>query len=115
MRDDQQGRELMRRALVAAADYVRTVTAMETERLTSSAEGEERRSLTEQLDRNRTLAHNALIDALAISSRHCARHHPEEIPAGGIYPEPADLIDRNRRAIGDWAGRVVDELFRARS
>jgi hypothetical protein len=114
MSDDPHGQELVGRALVAAADYVRAVVAMEAGLLTTRAEGEERRSLSEQLDRNRTLAHNALIDALVISSRYCARHHPEDIPAGGVYPDPDHLMDRNRRAIGDWAGRVVDELFRAR-
>jgi hypothetical protein len=83
---------------------------MESELLTTVADGEERRTLSERLDRNRTLAHNALIDALNGSSRYLAENYPD-LPPGGIYPEPSPLMDRNRRAIGDWAGRVVTEMF----
>lgn len=111
--DDAQGRKLVTQVLQAAADYVRAVTAMEGELLGTLADGEERRQLTERLDRNRTLAHNALIDALNICTRYLGKGYPD-LPPGGIYPEPAHLMDRNRRAIGDWAGRVVTEFFTTR-
>lgn len=112
--DDQQGRKLVDHVLIAAAYYVRTVVAMESALLTTLAEGEERRELTEHLDRNRTLAHNALIDSLNICVRYLNIQYPGQCSVGGIYPEPSQLLDRNRRAIGDWAGRIVNELFTSR-
>ena len=108
--DDLQGRKLIDQALAAAADYVRAVIAMESGLTTSILEGKELRDLTERLDRNRSLAHNSLIDTLNISARYLSRTYPE-CPPGGIYPEPSHLLDRNRRAIGDWAGKIVQEIF----
>jgi hypothetical protein len=108
--DDQNGRKLLLDVMLKAADYVRAVSVMEATLLVSNAEGKEHRDMAALLDRNRSLAHDALIDSLNISCRYLAKHYPE-VPAGGIYPEPTHLLERNRRAIGDWAGKIVNELF----
>ena len=112
--DDQQGKKLVGAVLKATAEYVRAVTLMEAELMASTLDGAELRNLTEILDRSRTLAHNALIDALNICTRYLTNNYPDMNPANGIYPEPSHLIERNRRAIGDWAGRIVHELYTTR-
>ncbi len=111
--DDQNGRKLLLEVITKAGDYVRAVTVMESTLLVTKATGEELREMSTLLDRNRSLAHDALIDSLNISSRYLAKNFPAA-PAGGIYPEPSHLLDRNRRAIGHWAGQLVNELFTER-
>lgn len=96
-----------------SGEYVVEVNLLEAE-LMKSGEGEEYRHLTTELDWRRSQCHDALIDAINISCRYLAKNYPDELPPGGIYPEPSHLIERNRRAIGDWAGTVVNGLFAAR-
>src|SRR5512133_26213 len=110
LKDDSAGTSLVRDVIKRCGEYVSAVTSLEAGCL-MCAEGEEYRQQTAELDMRRSQCHDALIDAINISCRYLVRHYPADLPPGGIYPEPSHLLDRNRRAIGDWAGRVVSELF----
>lgn len=105
---------LIREVLRCAEQYVAAVCQMEAELLFADPEGPLYREQVQALDQNRTLAHNAVIDALNICNRHLRRVLGDAMPAGGIYPDPEHIASANRRAIGDWAGRLVDQLFRTR-
>lgn len=105
---------LIRDVLLCAQQYVAAVYQMETELLFVDPEGSLYREQVQALDQNRTLAHNALIDAINICNRHLRKLLGESMPPGGIYPEPGHISSGNRRAIGDWAGNVVEALFVAR-
>lgn len=112
-KDDPAGTGLVLDVIRRSGEYVVAVNLLEAE-LMKSGEGEEHRRQICESDRRRSQCHDTLIDAINISCRYLAKQYPGELPEGGIYPEPAHLIDRNRRAIGDWAGRIVNELFTTR-
>jgi len=105
---------LIRDVLRCAEQYVAAVCQMEAELLFADPEGALYREQVQALDQNRTLAHNALLDAINSCNRHLRRLLGDAMPPGGIYPEPAHISAGNRRAIGDWAGRLVEQLFRGR-
>lgn len=105
---------LMRDVLRSAEQYVATVCQMEAELLFADPEGALYREQVQALDQNRTLAHNALLDAINICNRYLRKLLGEAMPAGGIYPDPEHIASANRRAIGDWAGRLVEQLFQVR-
>lgn len=73
-------------------------------------EGEELRDLTETLDRNRRMAHEALISNLHIFNRYAIREFGEDMPIGGVFSKSPDAI-RDRIAIGDWAGELLCALY----
>lgn len=102
---------LVRDVLSRVHEYLLAVNEMETELLFADAEGPSYRELVQNLDRNRTSAHNALIDSINICNRQLRKVLGDAMPPGGIYPEPTHISTGNRRAIGDWAGRLVEELF----
>ena len=108
--DDATGRQLIGKVLSTAIGYVQAVATMESELLLTLQDEADLRVLTKSLDDRRTAAHNALIDALNSCTRYLVRTCPE-CNEYGLYPEPIHLIERNRRAIGDWAGKIVQELF----
>ena len=110
LKDDPAGSSFVRDVIKRCGEYVSAVNTLEAACL-MSAEGEEYRQQTTELDMRRSQCHDALIDAINISCRYLARHYPGDLPPGGIYPQPSHLLDRNRRAIGDWAGQVVTQLF----
>lgn len=105
---------LIRDVLRCAEQYVAAVCQMEAELLFANPEGALYREQVQALDQNRSLAHNALIDAINICNRYLRKVLGEAMPPGGIYPEPGHIASGNRRAIGDWAGRLVEALFVAR-
>ena len=111
VRDDQIACKLIEDLLFRAGEYVAAVSRMETVILCSAEEGSAYREHVQELDRNRTVAHNALIDAINICNRRLRSTLGDAMPPGGIYPEPDHISSANRRAIGDWAGRLVQELF----
>lgn len=105
---------LIRDVLRCAEQYVAAVCQMEAELLFADPEGALYREQMQALDQNRTLAHNALLDAINICNRYLRKLLGEAMPPGGIYPDPEHITNANRRAIGNWAGKVVEELFVAR-
>lgn len=105
---------LIRNLIGCAQQYVAAVNLLETELLLGDADAAGYAGEMESLDHKRTLAHNALIDAINICNRHLRTVLGDAMPPGGIYPEPSHISTGNRRAIGDWAGRLVGELFMAR-
>lgn len=111
--DDPSGQSLVKDVLRRVGDYVTAVNRLEVELLVGG-EGAEYRQEIEELDRRRSQGHDALIDAINICCRYLMKQYPDRVPPGGVYPEPGHLINRNRRAIGDWAGAVVAGLFASR-
>ena len=70
---------------------------------------------SENLDRNRKLAHDALISQLIIVNRYISSK--KDIPLGGIYSlDPRTLIEPyeydSRVKIGDWAKYLTNALER---
>lgn len=111
---DEVACRLIRDLLRCAEQYVAAVCQMEADLLIADPEGALYREQVQALDQNRSLAHNALIDAINICNRYLRKLLGDAMPSGGIYPEPSHIASGNRRAIGDWAGRVVEQFFRAR-
>ncbi|MFA7483902.1 MAG: DUF3232 domain-containing protein [Vulcanimicrobiota bacterium] len=113
--EDSVAISLIEKLVESAERYFTTVTSMEA-RLKMARlrlEGEELRDLAETLDRNRRLAHNALIDNLTIANRYLLKEFGEEIPVGGIFSKNPEAI-RDRAAVGDWAGELLYALYTQR-
>ncbi len=69
----------------------------------------------QRLDQRRTLAHNALIDSVNICNRYLLKNYKDAVPPGGVYSDdPLHLSSGNRRAVGNWAGKLVSEVFENR-
>ncbi len=100
---------------MAAAFHTETRGAMERARGT---EGAEYRAVMESLDRAQRRKHDVLIDNLRIANRYLMKTvGKDEIPAGGLYTEnPWHLseMELDRRAIGDWAGRLILGFYEER-
>jgi len=111
---DEVACRLIRDVLRCAEQYVTAVCQMEAELLFADPEGALYREQVQALDQNRSLAHNALIDAINICNRYLRKQLGDDMPFGGIYPDPEHIASANRRAIGNWAGKVVEKLFVAR-
>lgn len=71
------------------------------------------RELTENLDQNRHMAHNALLSDLHILNRYLFKEFGKQVPVGGIFSESPEAI-RDRAAVGDWAGRLLYALYDSR-
>jgi hypothetical protein len=76
-------------------------------------EGEELRALTENLDKNRRYAHEALIADLHIFNRFFIKEFGEDVPVGGIFNKDPDAI-RDRIAVADWAGELLTAVYQNR-
>lgn len=72
--------------------------------------------MTEDLDRSRKFARDALISDLHIFNRYLVKELGEELLEqgikGGIFPNP-DAI-RDRIAIADWAGEMLCGIYKER-
>jgi hypothetical protein len=103
---------LIKEVLIKALNYVNAVNILEHYVMLGGDDQDE----IQRLDQRRTLAHNALIDSVKITNRYLFSHYGGDIiPVGGIYSDaPLHLSTGNRRAIGDWAGRLVSEVFQSR-
>jgi len=113
VKGDETAERFVAVVLTKAHQYVSAVCTLETYLLTAgdSVDPVER----ERLDMLRSIAHNSLIDSIAICNRYILERF-EAVPVGGVYDGSIlDLRDKNRRAIGDWAGDLVSELFDFRS
>ena len=111
---DEVACRLIRDVLRCAEQYVAAVCQMEADLLFADPEGALYREQVQALDQNRSLAHNALIDVINICNRYLRKLLGDAMPPGGIYPDPEHIASANRRAIGSWAGKVVEGLFVAR-
>lgn len=112
---DEVACSLLEKLLASAEAYFCKVFEMET-RLKMARlriEGAELRELTENLDKNRRYAHEALISDLHIFNRYAIREFSEDIPVGGIYSKQPESI-RDRIAIADWAGELLAAVYQNR-
>jgi len=114
LKADGTGTGLVLDVLKRCGEYVSAVVALEAGYL-MIADGDDYRQTIQGLDRRRSQCHDALIDAVIISCRYLNKNYPGSVPDGGIYPDPTHLLERNRRAIGDWAGKISNALFLNRS
>lgn len=113
---DPQATDLVMTVILKAAGYVGAVVSQEATLRCSreSSSPEEIRELTARLDRNRTIAHDALIDSINICNRYLSRSPlGSAVSPGGVYSSaPVHLrAPVDRAAIGDWAGTLVNDLF----
>lgn len=115
---DEVAVRLLEGLIDAASRYFERVIQMENRLATAKfrLEGEELRSLTEDLDRSRRFAHEALISDLHIFNRYLVKEFGEELLeeglAGGIFPRPEAI--RDRIAIADWAGDLLCGIYQNR-
>ena len=110
--EDTIAMSLLEKLVESAERYFTCVTTMEA-RLKMARfrlEGEELRDLTQTLDGNRRLAHNAMLDNVAILNRYLFKTFGQETPIGGIYSKAPETI-RDRAAVGDWAGELLYALY----
>lgn len=110
-RHDDTMRLLIKDLLLRATEYVAAVNALECTLLLANHDDATYRDQVQAQDQARTRAHNALIDVINICNRRLRGLLGDAMPAGGIYPDPSHIIAGNRRAIGDWAGRLTHTLF----
>lgn len=103
---------LLEKLVDSAERYFGTVVKMEAKLKMARfrLEGEELRDLIETLDRNRRMAHEALISALHIFNRYSIKEFGSEMPIGGVFSKSPEAI-RDRAAIGDWAGELLCALY----
>lgn len=111
---DEVAVSLLEKLLSTAEAYFGKVVLMESQLKTARLrlEGEDLRELTEVLDKNRKLAHEALISDLHIFNRYLLKNY-EDAPIGGLYSKSPESI-RDRVAIADWAGELLAALFNER-
>lgn len=99
---DDDERELIEKMICAAGDYARAVVIHRTRAMNvAGVGGEELRNRVTAADRDRTSAHNVLIDSVNIVNRLCAFHNMAPIYTGG----------NARREYGDFAIALTDEVF----
>lgn len=99
---NEMQRKLIKKMIHSAVDYVRAVIVMET--AASNIEGldaEEAKENRESTDRARSMAHDAFISSVDVVNRICDKHGLPHIYNGGEH----------RRDYGDFALRLVDEIF----
>jgi hypothetical protein len=111
---DEVAVSLLEKLLSTAEAYFGKVVLMESQLKTARLrlEGEDLRELTEVLDKNRKLAHEALISDLHIFNRYLLKNY-QDAPIGGLYSKSPESI-RDRVAIADWAGELLAALFNER-
>lgn len=110
--EDEVAMSLLDKLLDSAERYFGTVVKMEA-RLKMARfrmDGDELRELVQTLDRNRHLAHEALLSNLHILNRYLFKEFGEEMPIGGIFSKDPEAI-RDRAAVGDWAGELLYALY----
>ncbi len=115
IKDDEVACSLLEKLLSSAEGYFCRVFEMETKMKMARLrmEAEELREFTENLDKNRRYAHEALISDLHIFNRYAIKEFGEDIPVGGIYSKSPESI-RDRIAIADWAGELLTAVYKNR-
>ncbi len=118
IKSDEVAVRLLEGLIDAATRYFGKVVEMENRLQTARfrLESEELKALTEDLDRSRRFAHDAMISDLHIFNRYLVKEYGEDLSEagfqGGIFPNP-DAI-RDRIAIADWAGELLSGIYAAR-
>ena len=109
IKEDKTATAITVEVMVKAVNYVDAVYNMET---ALAADKKIPAPEIAIMDQRRALAHNALIDSIFICNRYLFTHF-ERVPIGGIYSADPETLSpvTNRRAVGDWAGKLVAEMF----
>lgn len=112
---DEVACSLLEKLLSSAEAYFCKVVEMETRLKIArlSLEEEELHALTENLDKNRHYAPEALISDLHIFNRFIVRQYEEDVPVGGIFDKDPDAI-RDPIVVADWAGEVLTAVYQKR-
>ena len=112
IKEDKTATSLIVEVMDKAVNYVEAVYAMET---AATVDKEIPAPEITTMGQRRTLAHNALIDSIFICNRYLFSHF-ERVPIGGIYSADPETLSpgTNRRAVGDWAGKLVGDVFNKR-
>lgn len=98
-------KRMIEKMVMSAADYVQAVIEMKTTSFNYTARaGEDLRDHVERTDKKRRSAHDALISYVDIVNRLCVAHD---------YP-PIYTSGEARREYGDFAIRLVNEIFEMR-
>ena len=119
IKKDEVAVRLLEGLVDAATRYFGRVIQMETRLATAKfrLDGEDLRSLIEDLDRSRKYAHDALISDLHIFNRYLVKKYGEDLVEenikGGIFPNPEAI--RDRLAIADWAGDLLYGIYKERT
>ncbi len=109
--NDATGINLIADVLNKTLNYVNAVNILEHYVMLGGDDQDE----IHRLDQRRTLAHNALIDSVNICNRYLFKNYKDAVPPGGVYSDdPLHLSPENRRAIGNWAGKLVSDVFENR-
>ena len=102
---DEDERALVEEMVLNAGDYVQAVINTEAKRINyAGREGEALRKAFGEADSRRTIVHNSLISMVDTVNRLCQLHDLSPIYTG----------DNQRRHYGDFALRLVTELFEER-
>lgn len=98
--------------LMSADKYVSRVVNMGAQiqkaNITSLDRGEYQ-EVVKEMDEARRMSHESLISNLHCCNRYLFNKFGDEIPVGGVYSLPPESI-RDRSAIGDWAGYLVEAM-----
>ena len=105
--DDSDYLDLAKDLVISASEYVHSVNALEISIIVDkyTEDSTEYRESIEKLDKQRSIAHNALITKVKIVNRICRAH---EIPIIFVGNEEA------RIEIADFAHELVAEFFNNR-
>lgn len=117
--DDHRGGRLLSSLLNFAVSYMHAVCELEHQSgimREGEYEAAEISETLERLDALRTHAHDSLISTLQALTRYLVETHGVALEATLYNREPHHLLKgaENRAAIGDWAGELVDAIFRSR-
>ena len=113
--DDEVAHILLEKLLEKSESYFCRVFEMETRLKVARLrlEGDAMRDLTENLDKVRRYAHDALISDLHIFNRYIIKEYQDDVPVGGIFSKNPDAI-RDRIAVADWAGELLAAVYQNR-
>lgn len=111
---DEVAVSLLEKLLASAENFFGKVVDMEARTITArlALDGTPLRELTEALEKNRALAHEALIADLRIFNRYLAKNH-EDAPVGGIFSKEPAVMD-DPAAVADWAGELLLSIYQER-
>ena len=103
---DEDERELIEEMVHNAADYVRQVVIMESTAINfAGRKNDEFRDKVAETDTRRSLTHNNLISMVNVVNRIAQLHDHSLIYTG----------ENHRRCDGDFAIKLVDEIFNSRT
>lgn len=112
---DERGLRLVRELVEKCRAYIQVVTQTETHIKIlemRDVSPEDYRASVSNMERNRNMAHNALMSQLIIANRYLFNKKELEgkIPAGGLFSLNTESI-RNREAVADWAHYLIRALI----